>query len=365
VRLFWWYGQTKKKMKHEPCDAGGATFFGFKQDICAIRALCISKQLGENGELTDFCSCKYSRLMFADGDDGQCHLTPSSIIIFSVFMFVAAISFMCALWSLYMLHAAYTTRVLRFNALSTALVCGIGCSFLITLTMISRDVVMMTEDQELNASFTQLFLICRLVSPALFFAVLTTLGLSIHETMLQTLRIPIDERMDQRRKLTCAIILLLFCGIIIPLAAIRNFQIGSLLISFLCVVCWWPFKRLGRRFRQGFPIAHMPAVYRERSFAVSEYLRVATNRILFVLFLRLLSSIFMVISFGIHKQYLIEHFEAFTDCFNGVTALILNLVLTACLTVMIRVRMESAISLQAIAMLISNSTGSMSVISCS
>jgi hypothetical protein len=100
-------------------------------------------------------------------------------------------------------------------------------------------------------------------------------------------------------------------------------------------------------------------MFRERSLATYEHLRKYSNRISYVLYLRVLAGLFVDISILLmdksYNEDKIKHFEAFADCFNCVTAVIWMAVVTSNLSVMVGVRIESAINLKAIAMLVSNS----------
>jgi hypothetical protein len=349
----------KNTMQHMPCDAGGQGISNLRQSVCATRALCIPKAYGPSGQQTDFCSCEYSRMMLVNNDDGTCRLTPNSYVVFVVIMLMVAFIFVRMFWSLYMLYVSHRSKVLKFNSLSLALAFNFATLFLVGFTILARNLTMIIEGRREFDLMNQIFNLGRVCSPIAVFGILTTLGMSIYMATLQTLQVPMDDRMEKTRKAISVGVVLLFCGVVLPFVAIQSYLLGSLVISILSVVCWWPFKRLGRRLRNGFPIAHLPAAYRERSFAVSEHLRIATNRILYVLYLRVLAAVFMIISYlvrrDVHNQRLFRHFEAFSDCFNAVSATVLVAVITTCLTVMVRVRLESAMNLQAIAMLVANS----------
>jgi hypothetical protein len=291
--------------------------------------------------------------------DGTCRVTSNSYIMLVVYVISGVIGFICGFWTLYMFYAALRTKIVKANSLTLALVFNIVSTFLVSITILARAVTILSEDQRQFDVVNRMFIIIRVMTPISLFGVLTTLGMSIYLITLQTLQVPIDDRMDQKRKVVSVGVVALFCAVVVPFVAFKNYSLASLIISILIVVCWLPFKRLGRRLRNGFPIAHLPAAYRERSFAVSEHLRLDTNRILHVVYIRLVASIFIAISFyvrsDIDSERLFKHFEAFSDCFNAISAVALAIVLTSCLTVMVRVRMESAMNLQVIAMLVANS----------
>jgi hypothetical protein len=342
---------------HRQCDAGKLST-DMTQKICRVQALCVHKEYGPKGQTTDFCSCEYSRLLLKDNDDGTCRLTPNSYIMFCVLTIVAVITLFYGLWGFYMLHAARRSRALRINSLFSSVLCTAVAALIVTITVGSRALFMVSTDQKFSDLLEAAFNISRLCSPVLLFGTLTTVGNSIHIITLQTLQVPMNEEMDRKRKFALVAVVLLFAGVVIPLVAVNSYQLSSGIISVLSVVCWWPFKRLGRRLRTGFPIAHLPAAFRERSFAVSEHLRIATNQILMVLYLRVIAGVFLVTSFILRTKIYsagLGQFEAFSDCFNAVTAVALLKVFTSGLTVMVRVRLESAMHLKAIAMLVSNS----------
>jgi hypothetical protein len=336
----------------------GSIKHDFVRSSCPIHAFCVPKRYGEPGTVNDFCSCVYSRMMLQNGID-SCLYTANTYVILGVFVIMTILMAITLVWNLYLINVSKKYGVLKLNSLFVAVFCCAFASGLACTAFFSRSLTIVTSNQHSSDRAQHLFFTLRLMIAPIFFAMLTAFGMSVYLITVQTLHVPIDDLMDKRRKMVVAIVVLLFCAAIIPSTAVRNYQTSSLIISVLCIVCWWPFKRLGRRLRQGFPIAHLPAAYRERSFAVSEHLRVSTSRVLLVLYFRLIASVLVFITsiYGrnINDRHVFMHLESFADCFNAITLAILVLVMTMCLSVMIRVRLESALNLKAIAMLVSNS----------
>jgi hypothetical protein len=329
------------------------------QDVCPTRMLCIPKELGTKGQLHDFCSCEFGRVMLWDGENG-CLLSPSSYIILGVSIILIVMSVSRGLWLIRLLILAYQHNVIRFNSHFLAMFCTVGVAVSSTITGICRCVLLMTADQHTYDQFFSLQLFARITIAPFSFVVLIALGNSIYAQTIQALQVPVDVKLDRRRKFVLLSVFILFCGVVVPLSAIRSYAISAVSNAILSIICWWPFKRLGRRLLRVFPVINLPPGYRERSFAICEKLRIATGFILFTLYFRLIGTIILVIcAFAqrrSHEAIFHTHLDAISENISIVAFVLLIWITTSVLADITWIRLETAIHLQAISMLVTSQT---------
>jgi hypothetical protein len=327
------------------------------QDVCPTRMLCIPKELGK-GKLHDFCSCEFSRLMMWDGENG-CLLSPSSYVLFGVFISLVVLSSFLAIWLLHLLRIAYQNYLLRLNSLYIAMFSAVAVSVSMAVAVASRCVVMYTSNQATYDRFMNQILISRIILAPFAFVTLTCVGMSIYIVTLQTLQVPIDEKLDRQRRYVLLVVVALFCTVVVPMSVYRSYPISAFANNILTIICWWPFKRLGRRLRRVFPIVNLPPGYRERSFAISEKLRSTTNRIMNILYFRFAGGVLLIIcafaSRRTQEPIFHTHLEALADAINMVGTQILIWIAVHTLTDILHVRLECAMNFKAISMLIHSS----------